>query len=289
MKRVAVFVDAGYLYAQGSACIQGNKAKRENIRLDHTKFIGVLRTLVQRVQPDAPLLRIYWYDGTSRGPTHDHRTLADLDDVKLRLGFINSVGQQKGVDSLLVTDVVELSRNGAICDALLLGGDEDLRIGVQIAQSFGVRLHLIGIEPSRGSQSLQLRQEVDTKYEISSLQVQTFLSLIPATVPPQPIVVTPTSTSTVTVASQTGSVQNVSIGSATLETSLDQGIDGVIVKLNPADIADLNKEFVGTLSVPALYDRRVLASCRSALGRDLTMDEKKLMRNRFITRIRAMQ
>ena len=289
MKRVAVFVDAGYLYAQGSACIQGNKAKRENIRLDHTKFIGVLRTLVQRVQPDAPLLRIYWYDGTSRGPTLDHRTLADLDDVKLRLGFINSFGQQKGVDSLLVTDVVELSRNGAICDALLLGGDEDLRIGVQIAQSFGVRLHLIGIEPSRGSQSLQLRQEVDTKHEISSLQVQTFLSLIPATVPPQPIVVTPTSTSTVTVASQTGSVQNVSIGSATLETSLDQGIDGVIVKLNPADIADLNKEFVGTLSVPALYDRRVLASCRSALGRDLTMDEKKLMRNRFITRIRAMQ
>ena len=289
MKRVAVFVDAGYLYAQGSACIQGNKAKRENIRLDHTKFIGVLRTLVQRVQPDAPLLRIYWYDGTSRGPTLDHRTLADLDDVKLRLGFINSFGQQKGVDSLLVTDVVELSRNGAICDALLLGGDEDLRIGVQIAQSFGVRLHLIGIEPSRGSQSLQLRQEVDTKYEISSLQVQTFLSLIPATVPPQPIVVTPTSTSTVTVASHTGSVQNISVGSATLETSLDQGIDGVIVKLNPADIADLNKALVGTLSVPALYDRRVLASCRSALGRDLTMDEKKLMRNRFITRIRAMQ
>lgn len=289
MKRVAVFVDAGYLYAQGSACIQGNKAKRENIRLDHTKFIGVLRTLVQRVQPDAPLLRIYWYDGTSRGPTLDHRTLADLDDVKLRLGFINSFGQQKGVDSLLVTDVVELSRNGAICDALLLGGDEDLRIGVQIAQSFGVRLHLIGIEPSRGSQSLQLRQEVDTKHEISSLQVQTFLSLIPATVPPQPIVVTPTSTSTVTVASHTGSVQNISVGSATLETSLDQGIDGVIVKLNPADIADLNKALVGTLSVPALYDRRVLASCRSALGRDLTMDEKKLMRNRFITRIRAMQ
>ena len=288
MKRVAVFVDAGYLYAQGSACIQGNKAKRENIRLDHTKFIGVSGHSIS-VYSQMSIVAHLLVRRYLRGPTHDHRTLADLDDVKLRLGFINSVGQQKGVDSLLVTDVVELSRNGAICDALLLGGDEDLRIGVQIAQSFGVRLHLIGIEPSRGSQSLQLRQEVDTKYEISSLQVQTFLSLIPATVPPQPIVVTPTSTSTVTVASHTGSVQNISVGSATLETSLDQGIDGVIVKLNPADIADLNKALVGTLSVPALYDRRVLASCRSALGRDLTMDEKKLMRNRFITRIRAMQ
>jgi uncharacterized LabA/DUF88 family protein len=289
VKRVAIFIDAGYLYAQGSACIQGNKAKRENIRLDHGKFVGVLKTLAQSVQPDAPLLRIYWYDGTSRGPTLDHRTLADLDDVKLRLGFINSFGQQKGVDSLLVTDLVELARNGAICDALLLGGDEDLRIGVQIAQGFGVRLHLIGIEPSRGSQSLQLRQEVDTKHEISSLQVQGFLSLIPTTVPSQPIVITPASTSTVTVAVHAGPVQNVAVGNATLEASLDQGIDGVIVKLNLADIADLNKALVGTLSVPALYDRRVLASCRSALGRDLTMDEKKLMRNRFIGRIRAMQ
>ena len=140
MKRVVVFVDAGYLYAQGSACLQGSKAKRESLRLDHAKIVKVMRAYASQVQPSAPLLRIYWYDGTSRGPTLDHRMLADLDDLKLRLGLINSVGQQKGVDSLLVTDLVELSRNGAICDAVLLGGDEDLRIGVQIAQSFGVRV-----------------------------------------------------------------------------------------------------------------------------------------------------
>jgi hypothetical protein len=98
MKRSAIFVDAGYLYAQGSACLQGSKAKRETLQLEHKLFVEHLRRLAEMVQPHTSLLRIYWYDGTSRGPTHDHRTLADLDDLKLRLGCINSVGQQKGVD-----------------------------------------------------------------------------------------------------------------------------------------------------------------------------------------------
>jgi hypothetical protein len=45
LKRIAIFVDAGYLYAQGSACLQGNKAKRENIKLDHGKLINILKVL----------------------------------------------------------------------------------------------------------------------------------------------------------------------------------------------------------------------------------------------------
>ena len=282
MKRVGIFVDAGYLFAQGSACLQGNKAKRENIRLDHVKLLAILRTLAHKVQPIASLLRIYWYDGTSRGPTLDHRTLADLDDVKLRLGFINSVGQQKGVDSLLVTDLVELSRNGAICDALLLGGDEDLRIGVQIAQSFGVRLHLIGIEPSRASQSLQLRQEVDTKHEIPSIQVSDFLSIINS-ISPLPVIENAASGQVSTgVVSEIGS-------NLLLESSFDQGIDNVISQIDSAALTDLAKALVSSLSVPAIYDRRVLASCRTALGRDLTMQEKKSMRIRFIARVRSAQ
>jgi uncharacterized LabA/DUF88 family protein len=34
---------------------------------------------------------------------------------------------------LIGTDLIELARNHAISDAVLLSGDEDLRIGVQIA------------------------------------------------------------------------------------------------------------------------------------------------------------
>ncbi len=108
-----------------------------------------------------PLLRVYWYDGTSTGPTAQHLTLAHLEDVKVRLGFVNSAGEQKGVDSLIVTDMITLARNRAISDAVLVSGDEDLRVGVQQAQEFGARVHLIGIKPSRGSQSLFLMQEAE--------------------------------------------------------------------------------------------------------------------------------
>ena len=92
------------------------------------------------------LLRVYWYDGVLHtGPSNEQRSLANTDNVKLRLGVVNPYGWQKGVDSLIITDLVELARSHAISDAVLLSGDEDVRIGVQIAQSFGVRVHLIGI------------------------------------------------------------------------------------------------------------------------------------------------
>src|SRR5580704_9640346 len=58
--------------------------------------------------------------------------------------------------------MIALARNRAISDAVLVSGDEDLRVGVQQAQEFGVRVHLVGIKPSRGSQSLFLLQEADT-------------------------------------------------------------------------------------------------------------------------------
>ena len=88
-------------------------------------------------------------------------------------------GKQKGVDSLVVTDLIDLARNHSIADAVLLSGDEDTRIGVQIAQSFGVRVHLVGVVPCRGNQSQLLRQESDTTTELSKADVETFLTLSP--------------------------------------------------------------------------------------------------------------
>jgi len=88
---------------------------------------------------------------------------------------VNSVGEQKGVDSLIVTDMIALARNRAISDAVLVSGDEDLRVGVQQAQEFGVRVHLVGIKPSRGSQSLFLLQEADTTHEWAADDISKFL------------------------------------------------------------------------------------------------------------------
>ena len=147
--RTAVFVDAGYLYSAGSKLLSGNALPRTSVQLDLDAALGALRHAVQASSPSGSLLRIYWYDGMPRaGPTSEQQNLADSTDVKLRLGVIAYTGRQKGVDSLIVTDLIELARNHAITDALLLSGDEDVRIGVQIAQTYGVRVHLLGIQPA---------------------------------------------------------------------------------------------------------------------------------------------
>jgi uncharacterized LabA/DUF88 family protein len=147
--------------------------------LDAPSVINELKVLAAAKASTCSLLRIYWYDGAVAGMrlTADQALLASLDDVKVRLGFINSAGQQKGVDSLIVTDLIELARQKAVCDAILLSGDEDVRVGVQIAQNYGVRIHLLGIAPTRGSQSLPLMHEADTTHEWNADTIRKFLSV----------------------------------------------------------------------------------------------------------------
>lgn len=155
MPRVAIFVDAGYLFAQGSTALTGSKKKRIETRLDKNAVLAELLAVAKEKADGASPLRIYWYDGALGygGPTLEQEAIASSDNVKLRLGFINKAGQQKGVDSLIVTDLINLARNNAISDALLMSGDEDVRIGVEIAQGFGVRIHLLGIVPEAEAHS----------------------------------------------------------------------------------------------------------------------------------------
>jgi hypothetical protein len=175
MDRVAVFVDAGYFFAQGSALLCGKKTPRGEVNVDLDRALAAFEEFACRISK-LPLLRIYWYDGTSTGPTPQHVALAFKPNVKVRLGFVNTAGQQKGVDSLIVTDMITLARNRVMSDAVLLSGDEDVRVGVQQAQEFGVRVHLLGISPCRGSQSLFLMQEADTTHEWGKEEISAFLS-----------------------------------------------------------------------------------------------------------------
>ncbi|WP_206954115.1 NYN domain-containing protein [Trinickia acidisoli] len=179
MQKTAVFVDAGYLFAQGSAALSADQApvKRELCSLNTTAVLTQLRALASAT-PTQELLRIYWYDGAAGAPSAEQLALAKSDNVKLRLGIINNFGQQKGVDALIITDLIELARNHAIDDAILLSGDEDVRAGVSIAQAFGVRVHLLGIDcAGRTNQSSGLSQEADTSKCWSAADVGAFLTL----------------------------------------------------------------------------------------------------------------
>jgi hypothetical protein len=103
--------------------------------------------------------------------------MAYLDNIKLRLGFVNQSGEQKGVDGLIFSDLTNLARNRAISDAMLLAGDEDLRVGVQQAQEHGIRVHLLGVEPRdpAGNQSAALQRESDTRRQLDAGTLGQFL------------------------------------------------------------------------------------------------------------------
>jgi len=66
--RVGVFVDAGYLFAQGSVCLTGSKADRVACLLDEPAVVAALITAATTQSGGADLLRIYWYDAVGRHP-----------------------------------------------------------------------------------------------------------------------------------------------------------------------------------------------------------------------------
>ncbi|HEH8419025.1 NYN domain-containing protein [Pseudomonas aeruginosa] len=180
MDRLGIFVDAGYLFAQGSLAISGNVQKRLNLSINEQAVITQLTQTADELSGGIPLLRIYWYDAIgSKGPTLEQKRLANSNNVKVRMGTLNGSGEQKGVDSMIVIDMIELARNHAITDAVLVSGDEDVRVGVQFAQSYGVRVHLIGIAAATGknNQSPSLVQEADTQVNWNQDVIQSFLTI----------------------------------------------------------------------------------------------------------------
>ncbi|MBA9008015.1 MULTISPECIES: NYN domain-containing protein [Thermomonospora] len=160
--RYAVFVDAGYLYAASGALLLDATSRRE-YRVAAEKLILALTShAAEGLRGE--LLRVYWFDAAPRRqPTVDQRVIANLPLVKLRLGNLNAQGQQKGVDAQLRADLESLARHRAITDAVLLAGDEDMLPAVEAAQSYGVRVHLWGVEPTHGSNQAEwLVWESDT-------------------------------------------------------------------------------------------------------------------------------
>ncbi len=161
--RMAVFVDAGYLFKKGAMALFDAPLGRHYITLDSKSFINGLTEWARIEFSNDELFRTYWYDGVRDGvPTSDQLEVAALPYVKFRRGRINGKGQQKGVDTLIVRDLMVLSQERSIQRAIVLSGDEDLREGIEYAQDRGVHATVLGIK-ARGStsQSLELVREAD--------------------------------------------------------------------------------------------------------------------------------
>lgn len=188
MNRFVVMVDAGYLLRQAIEVLS-NKQSHARGDLQITDPNGFIDVLVAKARAtldlaSKELLRVYWYDGVmANGFTSQQRTLIEVNDVLFRAGTVNGKGQQKGVDSLIVTDLIELTSHRAICDAVLVTGDSDLAVGIELAQRRGVRIAVLGIEDAaagvRNQQSFEITSRADRVGRLGASDLTPVLRYLP--------------------------------------------------------------------------------------------------------------
>ena len=147
-------------------------------------------------------------------------------------------------------------------------------------QSFGVRVHLIGIIPSRGSQSMNLLRESDTTTEWDVPTISRFLSVKASAMMP--------SAAAVVAAATTGG----SVGSGILDAAIASTIDTVVAAiagaLDTTEINNLKTYWQAAAGVPQEFDGKLLAQSRATLGRALDISERRYIRAKFTATVQAM-
>jgi hypothetical protein len=175
--RCALFVDAGYVLADGAMAVHGTR-QRGSVSWDYAGLVKLL-TGLSRDRTGLPVLRSYWYEATVEGrraPEHD--TLADIPGLKLRLGRMRP-GRREGVQSEMHRDLVTLARNRAVSDAIIVSAEEDLAEIVAEVQDLGMRVVIVQITVDGNStMSRPLRQECDDIAEVSAAHLRPFVDLI---------------------------------------------------------------------------------------------------------------
>lgn len=282
MNRYVVLVDAGYLLRQ-SIEILSKKASHSRNDLHISDAKGLVDLLIEKASTSLEnknLLRIYWYDGVSGSLTSEQKSIVSIDDVQLRAGTINSKGQQKGVDSKIVIDLIELATNHAISDAMLVTGDGDLAIGVELAQRRGVRVAVLGVEDMsvgvHHAQSFEVTSIADRVIRIGTTELSKFLRYQSSVSKPKPIAPSVTSTST------TNSLTTKVIVPATIPVSSgnDQLIEDAVQSFIDSQTPPLMKSAVSsTGSIDALIDKSFIFHVYTKLGGvKLTPVEKNFAR-----------
>ncbi len=175
--RCALFVDAGYVLADGAMAVHGTR-HRESVSWNYPGLLQFLST-VARDRSGLPLLRCYWYEATVEGRrSPEHETLADLPGVKLRLGRMKP-GRREGVESEIHRDLITLARNGAVRDALVVSAEEELAQVIAEVQDLGVRVTLAHITvDGTWTISRALRQECDDIVEVGEAHLRPYVDFV---------------------------------------------------------------------------------------------------------------
>ncbi len=291
MERVAAFVDAGYFWVQIAHLLYGWRERREKIVLDARLMRESLLRQIREQFPGCSLLRIYWYDG--RDPngqiTPQNREIACLNDIKIRYGTLNGEGQQKGVDGLLMADMIALAQNRAITSALLISGDADLTPGVSAVQMLGVRVHRLEMANQVASSPV-LSEEVDVNTEWPAGEIESFISR--KAPDGEKTGTEPSGTSRTPLSGQPEGAHPAGTGpnGATLpakdtvspEEQPESAARPSLQEIARAFVAELEDGEKDTLkrsiAIPKEYDKRLLFMAKTKLGRYLEAEEKRKLR-----------
>lgn len=285
MDRYAIFVDAGYFFAAGAQAAFRQYVSRRQVTLKSSPAAMVtdLCSKAARIVDNLPLLRTYWYDATLGSRlTMEQSALAMLPGIKLRIGVLNNLGKQKGVDSLIVTDIIDLARNRAIADAVLMTGDEDLRVAVQVAQSFGVRVHLLGCGDLSRNMSEFLQMEADS---VTTLEERWFASHLDINSEPLygsgSSFYAPTSSSIIP---NDDYIQD----EESFNEAVGSSIDEILASVTYEQIQQLNQHFAYQTFVPTEYDRRLVGTISAKLNsRKLNPEEMRSLRTQFMQSVKS--
>ncbi len=293
MDRFTLLVDAGYFFAVGSEAAFGVGVRRRDFRLTNPRAVlSQLEARAGQLCGNLPLLRTYWYDampGATLSP--DQAELAQLSSLKLRLGVLNGAGQQKGVDSLIVTDLVELARNRAVADAVVVSGDEDVRIGVQLAQSNGLRIHLLGAGDVRRNMSSTLRQEADTVDSLEDVWFEEFFEMVPGESAKSKASTRHASVSRdigVPEPSQSHTVSVLSVEGESLEDAAQRVAEALLKDCDRRDIEQIKAQVEMNRRVPSVYDRPLIGAVSKLFGGErFTPDQCRSIRSVFMDMVRS--
>ncbi|OIR02787.1 NYN domain protein [mine drainage metagenome] len=286
MNRLAIFVDAGYFFAASAQAIKGRQVPRRHLSITSPdRLIQDLFNQASSLAGNAPLLRAYWYDAVQGPrPSLEQTILAHLPGVKLRLGTLNSAGEQKGVDSLIVTDLIELARNKAIADAILVSGDEDLRVAVQLAQTFGVRVHVLAVGDASKNVSAALQMESDSVGTLTPEWLAQRITINEPTTVQRP---TASATACIEVARTAPTASSDKSQTPSFDEAVRAIAEELLSDAHSQAINNLVAHFKTNQTVPPEFDRKLIAKTAAALNRQLTGDEKRGARGIFVTVVRS--
>lgn len=279
---VAVFVDAIYLYTFGSLAITGSKLPRVRVGVKSDILCEQLQKIVQDVAPGKDILRIYWYDVATSNRLHEEAQieLCSNDKFKLRPVALHNHIVKTGIVSAIVKDMSELAKNDGTSDCLVVARNDLLRTGVEACQTQGVRVHLLEVFRDSMARYSRLQTDVDscrawTQSELSQVLYEREL-------PKQdtPDAYYPNSSRSFDVDGYEDQL-NEEVPEQ-IADSIKAVVRRYVAGLHPNQIEVCERFWTsGRTGVPSDHDKDLLNECRIKIDRNLTNNERLIMRNMF--------